>query len=200
MKKIAKCLSLVAVMFLSVVLGACGHQHSLEWWKIDETHHWKICVECNEKIDVEAHDWQNGECSVCGTPAPAQSSSGLEFEYADYHENSWAVVGLGTTEDTTVAIPSTHQGKPVVKIGYQAFKYDGAPGYDRLEKIVIPSSITEIGPEAFAFRECEVEFSEWSTITEIGERAFENFMGLGIEIPETVQQLDIVRLRTMAEQ
>ena len=39
------------------------HQHTLGDWEHDETHHWKTCSGCNEKVGEAAHDF--GEDGVC---------------------------------------------------------------------------------------------------------------------------------------
>lgn len=56
------------------------HEHSYTAWDCDETNHWKVCPEDNEKdaSSVEAHIDANadGKCDVCGQEleAPAEAS------------------------------------------------------------------------------------------------------------------------------
>lgn len=61
------------------ILGGLGHEHvcTTEEWHSDDSSHWHICDECNERMNVEAHScdetvWEHdtsshwNECTVCG--------------------------------------------------------------------------------------------------------------------------------------
>jgi hypothetical protein len=61
---------------------------------------------------------------------------------------SYSVTGIGNWTDSNVIIPDTYKGLPVTSIAENAFH-----GYEKLTGIVIPNSITYIGPRAF--KECD---------------------------------------------
>ncbi|MBR2909602.1 MAG: leucine-rich repeat domain-containing protein [Clostridia bacterium] len=178
---------MLALCFIipSIVLFAgCkeGHKHSYGDWQMDAVNHWKVC-ECGKKSELDEHDYEGETCSVCD----AQKPKNLAYTYADWQENSWAVSGFGDYEEGVVVIPETYQGLPVVKINYEAFATEYS-NTDIYTKIVIPSSVKEIGRNAFDYRCCDIEFVN-PTITEIGDNAFENYMGTNLTIPSTVQTI-----------
>ena len=48
------------------------HEHTLGNWEHDETHHWKICTDCNKKVGKAKHDFgEDGVCKECGYEKPA---------------------------------------------------------------------------------------------------------------------------------
>ena len=48
------------------------HQHTLGDWEHDETHHWKTCSGCNEKVGKAEHDFNSDDiCKECGYKKPA---------------------------------------------------------------------------------------------------------------------------------
>lgn len=48
------------------------HQHTLGDWEHDETHHWKTCSGCNEKVGKAEHDFGSDDiCKECGYKKPA---------------------------------------------------------------------------------------------------------------------------------
>ncbi|MBQ6701841.1 MAG: hypothetical protein IJN17_02690 [Clostridia bacterium] len=87
MKLFKKLLGVTGVCLLTaVVLAGCGgdtdkntketenesvaHEHTVGAdWVVDKDSHFKLCTECNEKTEVEAHDSETGKCSVCGVAA-----------------------------------------------------------------------------------------------------------------------------------
>lgn len=184
MKKIVKIIGIASLLTVGSLLTAC-HEHTLGDWQTDDSNHWQVCDECGESVNQASHTFDvAGVCTVCGGVQPVDGSEGLEYTYADYTETSWRVKGIGECTDEVITIPSSYQGKPVVSIGYEAFK-DEALGAVEVSKIVIPSSVTEIGRYAFSNYTGAVEFVN-PTITEIGESAFENYMGEGLVIPDGV--------------
>ena len=113
------------------------------------------------------------------TPAEA-----LTYEYKE-SENGYYVAGIGSNQSTHIIIPDTHEGKPVIGIGYKAFM----SCYD-LESITLPNSITTISDQAF--RDCynlkNINLPE--SITQIGEAAFESCSGIkDIVIPKNVTKI-----------
>ena len=68
------------------------HQHTLGDWEHDETHHWKTCSGCNEKVGEAAHNFgSDGVCKECGYEKPAptpdhQHTASTEWKYdGTYH-------------------------------------------------------------------------------------------------------------------
>ena len=47
------------------------HQHTLGDWEHDETHHWKTCSGCNEKVDEAEHIFNSDGVCECGYKKPA---------------------------------------------------------------------------------------------------------------------------------
>lgn len=100
--------------------------------------------------------------------------------------NAWAVIfnaslALGETE-SEIAIPSVHLDLPVIRI-------DGVSLTGNILSIRIPSSITEIASEAFAY--CgslkKVIFEDGSTLKVIPEGAFKDCFNLiEINLPDSV--------------
>ena len=188
MKKIIKLLSLTFIFIIAGLLVGCGkHTHTLGNWQSDETHHWKACSDCSELVDKAEHQYSNGACLICEKEQPVVGSHGLTYSYTNYQQLSWTVTGLGTCEDAIITIPAEYQGRPVVAIGFEAFAAETGfvGGADPISKIIIPSSVTEIGRYAFKNRCSEIEFVN-PTITDIGEYAFYSYMGTKNPIPSTV--------------
>ena len=55
-------------------LVGCGHTHKYSSeWKSDAESHWlpATCEHKDEFTGKEAHSFENGECTVCGSPDPA---------------------------------------------------------------------------------------------------------------------------------
>ena len=76
------------------------------------------------------------------TPSDEEKGSALKYEEV---EDGYAVVGFeeGCT-DTTLVIPSKHDGKPVTEIGKQAFSLN-----ETMEKVVLPDTLKRISDYAF---------------------------------------------------
>lgn len=48
----------------NVIIAATGHQVSTTW-SYNESEHWKICINCSEKLELGTHDLVDGKCIVC---------------------------------------------------------------------------------------------------------------------------------------
>ncbi|MBE6593643.1 MAG: leucine-rich repeat domain-containing protein [Ruminococcaceae bacterium] len=88
----------------------------------------------------------------------AKPSEGLKFKKGVDKDGTeyYSVTGRGDCKDAIIIIPAEHEGIPVTKIGGNAFsesQYDEEDGIPRLERVLIPESVTSIAHHAFA--ECE---------------------------------------------
>lgn len=189
MKKFSKIISFVGMFAICMLLFVgCGeHKHTLGDWQTDDSEHWKVCSECNEKVELASHTYQNGECTACGKTESVSGSEGLTYQHYNSDQNSWTVTGIGTCTDSVITIPQTYQGKSVVSIGTRAFEKAGSSP-DTVTKIIIPSTVTNIGGYAFNGRTSEIEFIN-PTITAIGEYAFRGYNGVSLTIPKTVTSI-----------
>ena len=96
--------------------------------------------------------WVPTSGSTC--PEVVDGTEGLAYQkLKDEDGNAYAAVtGLGMAWETDIVIPSTYRGLPVKKILAQAFDcYQGSICNDNITSISIPSSVTEIGDEAFKY-------------------------------------------------
>ena len=75
MKKLLSLLLAVAVcLSVSVMLTACGHEHTyVTEWSKDATHHWHACEGegCTDVSDKAEHTWNAGEVTTQPTPTAA---------------------------------------------------------------------------------------------------------------------------------
>ena len=118
--------------------------HSYGAWQYDDTYHWRSCTRCGYTTSKTYHTKSNGKCLTCGYRVP---SNGLAFEL-NSAGTAYSVAGIGTCTDRDILIPSTHNGLPVSSIQNRAFAT--AIARDKMDSIVIPSSIQSIGEYAFA--------------------------------------------------
>ncbi len=102
----------------------------------------------------------------------ATGSEGLEYKLHKYwnaetlrYDVYYEVVGIGSCEDTEIAIPFEYEGVPVRIIGYQAFRDN-----DDITKVYLTKNITKISVSAFWYCDNLVEFhydgkvAEWNGI------------------------------------
>ena len=90
-------------------------------------------------------------CARCGLD---YFSATLQFKLSDSRE-FYIVTGIGTCDRTEISIPETHWNKPVKEIGEGAFallNYTGEAQRrcEKITKVILPESVTEIGASAFA--------------------------------------------------
>ena len=134
--------------------------------------------------DAEGNFWHyvNGEIVVWQPYVAPAFTQGLAFTHI--YGGGYSVSGIGTATDTDIIIPATHEGEPVTRIGFRAFKDCGD-----LTSVNIPDSIASL--EMDAFRDCvslkSVILSESSQLASIGDYAFSGCSSLtSIEIPYSV--------------
>ena len=77
-------------------------------------------------------------------------SSSFSFIYFKNDDDTYSVAGSSLAEDGIITIPSTYNGKQVTKIVGWAFCCDTPEVAIHLSRVYIPSSIKEIGYNAFA--------------------------------------------------
>ncbi len=143
-----------------------------------------------------------------GDQSPASPTEGLAYRLSS-DGTYYSVSGIGTATDTDVVIPSIYNNKPVKEIGEESF-YEYR---DKLTSIVIPDSVTSIGPAAFygcdgltsivipdsvtiigywAIAECHflTSVTIGKGVISIGEGAFEESVSLtSIVIPDSVTSI-----------
>lgn len=110
--------------------GMISHEHSWsEKWSSDEDSHWHACNGCNEKKDVQAHQYKDGVCIVCGVADPV------------HHEHDINVLSGG--HGTAHASCTTEEAGVWVQLSAEAEE-----GY-HLERWEIVSGNVEIKGNAF---------------------------------------------------
>lgn len=144
------------------VVPAKGHTFS-EDWSGDETHHWHICLNCNEVSDKAEHSWNDSVCSVCEIPKP---SEGLAYKLNN-SRTAYSVTGIGTCADTDVVIPSVYNSLPVTSVAESAFETCSL-----LTSVTIPGSVTSIGKSAFEHCNSLKSVTIASGVISIEESAF----------------------------
>ncbi len=112
-----------------------------------------------------------------------QDSDLFEYKYhPDDYDGYYEIIECKDKELKKVSIPSKYDGLPVKIIGERVFQ-----GYDKLEKVTIPNSITEIGSSAFSGCVKLEKISIPKSVTTIGSYAFEGCQKLKkISIPKSV--------------
>lgn len=96
-----------------------------------------------------------------------QATEGLEYTL-NSDGNSYSVK-KGTATATEIVIPSEHNGKPVTRIGRQAFY-----GCAEITSVKIPDSVTYIGIQAFSNCSSLASITIPDSVTYIGENALNN--------------------------
>ena len=144
--------------------------------------HCSVCghVEVAQMATEPIYLHKIGEDNVC-VKCSAPASEGLDLTLSSDGEY-YTVTGNGSFDGSYLLIPSKHEGLPVKAIGECAFVYS-----DRLETVVIPSSVEKIEASAFAYCEAlrTVDFGD--NISSIGQRAFYSCVGLcDLNLPEAL--------------
>ena len=73
------------------------------------------------------------------TKPPVAYSKGLEFALRE-DGSTYALVGIGTCKDKSIAVPDTYQGRPVTAVGDEAFLLQR-----NLRAVILPEGIERIG-------------------------------------------------------
>ena len=118
------------------------------------------------------------------TNAFAASAEDLTFSLIN-DDTEYAVTGFGPETTGTLVIPSTYNGKPVTKIGLEAF----SNCYDLLH-VEIPEGVTVI--DHLAFYQCYdlISVSIPEGVTSIGAKAFQSCINLtDMTIPSSVRTI-----------
>ena len=141
------------------------------------------CALCDKTETVTAegtaleHSISDGKCLLCGREFV---TAGLEYIVGN-EDDVLIVAGMGTSTETDVVIPSTHNGKSVTKIASGAFA--NRP----IASVVIPESVTRIEDRTFSNCRSLKSVTLPKSLTYIGAEAFADCTGLtAIDIPESV--------------
>ena len=139
-----------------------------------------------EPVKALGHHYIDSVCTRCGE---GRVSEGLIFALSS-DGSYYSITGIGSCKDQHIVIPSEYENKPVKAIAKNAF-YGGNTGGNgqKILSITIPSSIEEIGYQAFC--NCSaitnVRFTANSKLKSIGENAFYGCTSLqSLEIPASV--------------
>ena len=164
-------LSIVCVLSSALAFVACGggvaaHQHT--WsreWTTDDAKHWHTCTisDCIERESETVHDFTNGVC-LCGKKA---NTLGLAFALNNGRKN-YSCTGIGTATVVDIVIPSTYNGKPVTRIGSNAFY-----NCSNLTSITIGDGVISIGFHALYNCSGLTSITIPSSVTSIDNYAFE---------------------------
>ena len=93
------------------------------------------------KPAAHTHSYDENYVCSCGN---VNFTKGLSYEY--YNPGDYYIVtGIGSAKGTEIIIPSEYEGITVAEIEKEAFK-----GQSKITKVVIPSTIINIGDNAFS--------------------------------------------------
>lgn len=134
-----------------------------------------------------SHEDTNGDgfCDGCDKKL---ATVGLEYSL-NADGKSYTVIGMGEATDTDVIIPPKHNGLPVTAIGDKAFKgyYNSAV---KVESIIVPDSVTEIGYGAFSGSLTLKSVSLGKGITKINRHTFFECWALkSVDLPDGVTEI-----------
>ena len=151
-------------------------------YEYDKKYHWYECYKCSAVKDKEAHTimGDNGMCSVCNN----QITATVGVVYKKSSDGTYAEVTDYTGSATNIVIADEYEGIPVTKIAGYAFSAKS------ITAIVIPDSVTSIGPSAFFRCRSLTSVTIGDNVTSIGSSAFSGCRSLGsIEIPDSVMSI-----------
>lgn len=125
-------------------------------------------------LDKQATNTEPGkthqECDICKevldtAEIPTTGTTGLAFKQ-NQDGQTYTVTGIGTCKDTVIYIPGAYEGGTVTAIGEKAFA-----GCTKVEKIILPNTVTEIGDRAF-YDSGIKEFTIPASVKKIGTQIF----------------------------
>jgi len=122
---------------------------------------------------------------VCPVPVrrPGGGAPVGDFEYEITDEDEVVITGY-TGDDDEVDIPATIDGRPVTKIGEEAFMDQFG-----IYSVTIPPGVTEIGDRAFNWANFLQKVTIPNSVIRIGEAAFEYTQLWSVTIPESVTEM-----------
>jgi len=118
---------------------------------------------------------------LCADRAEALRWGDFEYEITD--EDEVVITGY-TGDDDEVDIPATIDGRPVTKIGEEAFMDQFG-----IYSVTIPPGVTEIGDRAFNWAYFLQKVTIPNSVIRIGEAAFEYTQLWSVTIPESVTEI-----------
>jgi len=118
---------------------------------------------------------------LCADRAEALRWGDFEYEITD--EDEVVITGY-TGDDDEVDIPATIDGRPVTKIGEEAFMDQFG-----IYSVTIPPGVTEIGDRAFNWANFLQKVTIPNSVIRIGEAAFEYTQLWSVTIPESVTEM-----------
>lgn len=91
---------LLTCAMMAAILSGCGQDHvhqTTDTWDVNLTSHWKICTDCGETAEEDAHTLDEADqCTVCGAQIIDYGDSkslyldndnGDMLKMADYDQN-----------------------------------------------------------------------------------------------------------------
>lgn len=146
-----------------------NHEEDLVWTKTATKH--KRAYECcgAVTVDEEAHDWEDGVCTVCGD-YDTYGTDGIYYEYDSQKETYYIDYYYGDSAEVSIARYQYDENtglKPVTYIRQSAFSSKS------ITKVVIPNTVSRIEANAFNYSQSLEEIVFPDTIEYIGSYAFD---------------------------
>ncbi len=159
--------------------------HTAQGWSYTaDGGHWQNCTICGQTINSGAHSFVDGSCDVCGYKSENVDDGTIEQDGIVYTldaENGGYVI-TGYTDAITYT-PSIAFELNIVGIADGAFQNCTAL---RTLELTNCTSLTSIGNDAFAGCTTLRNVNFPTTLTSIGERAFQNTSISWLRLPEGV--------------
>lgn len=134
--------------------GGDSEENNTTEWNFDSDNHWMTNKLTDNDGEKTSHIFGADGVCVCGF------IEGLQFEYAE--DFGWFIFGYNGKDRTELIIPPRYNKEPIRGIGQSAFK-----GCSRLESVIIPESLTQIGADAFS--ECaSLKYNEYADALYLG--------------------------------
>ena len=142
------------------------------------------CIE--EDVTDNAQSTENNTTSIENVTSPESDQSNSPFIFTlNSNGQSYMVAGKDQGSDIELVIPETYNGLPVTEItdrGFSACKYTS---------VIIPSTITKIGSDAFQSSVNLKSILIPSSVTQIGKYAFYNCISLeSVELSPSIETIE----------